>query len=136
MFHPRRIVVLGLTPSVTTEDVWWFFAQHGEVIDVVVKRHPNNVYAFVEFSDEATATEVVGQERYLFGDRVVVRVLRAFAKMLPLRPFPGMDTRTSPLRVAMRQGLLAKEPQPPPPQQPHMRDDHDLFRLIREIWAS
>lgn len=124
MYEPRRIVVLGLTPATTADDVLEFFAQYGTVTAAILKRQPGNVYAFVEFASEAEARDVLRRERYLFADRVVVRVLRAFNKMwrLPSRPFPGMDARTSPVRVAIQHGLLHDE-------------DNSLCHAIQSIWA-
>lgn len=132
MYEPRRIVVLGLqglhglhglAPDATPEAVLEFFAEYGEVTDVVVKVQPNNVYAFVEFASEDVMLDVLRRERFLFGGQVV-RVLRAYKpRRLPSRPFPGMDARTSPVRVAMREGLLHDQP------------TACLDRFVRSIWA-
>lgn len=132
-YEPRRIVVLGLTLDLTGDDVLEFFEQFGAVTDVIVKVKPSNVYAFVEFEREDVMHDVLRRQRHMIyvpGGCLVVRVLRAYkSRLLPSRPFPGMDARTSPLRLAMQQQRQQWKPE-------HVVVwDQDLYRAIQSIWA-
>jgi hypothetical protein len=106
-YQPRKVVVLGLVNQ--TEDVLAeYFGMFGDVVEVIMKIRPTNAYAFVEFGHQHAVETVLATTTHTVGG-LPVRVLRAYRpKLLPSRPFPGMDRAHSPLREALMQRMLAE----------------------------
>jgi RNA recognition motif-containing protein len=75
-----KVFVGNLDFSVTRQNLEWFFAPHGEIVDLVLPLDRDTGqprgFAFVTFGDEASATEAI---RQLDGAELLGRSLRVSA---------------------------------------------------------